>query len=334
MRSKSALVTGGAGFVGSHLSESLIADGYEVFCVDNSRSGRRENISSLLEKPRFILIDADVREKLGFPAVDEVYHLASRASPKDFTSHPVRIALRNTEGTRNLLDYAVENDATFLYASTSEVYGNPEVHPQTEEYNGNVNIRGPRGCYDKAKRFGETLTVVYEDRYDLDVRTVRIFNTYGPRMRPDDGRVVPTFLGQALADEDVTIHGEGEQTRSFCYVSDLVGGIRSVMDIPEMKGDAVNLGEAERDHDSRTRRVRPRRHGIRERPDPRRAAGRRPRTEVPGHRQARGAARVQPGGGLRRGPPADHRLLPMTGNAWQSGNGRRTRRLTFCVHGV
>jgi len=243
MKSKSALVTGGAGFVGSHLSESLIADGYEVFCVDNFGSGRRENISSLLEKPRFRLIDADVREKLGFPAVDEVYHLASRASPKDFTSHPVRIALTNTEGTRNLLDYAVENDATFLYASTSEVYGNPEVHPQTEEYNGSVNIRGPRGCYDEAKRFGETLTVVYEDRYDLDVRTVRIFNTYGPRMRPDDGRVVPTFLGQALADEDITIHGEGEQTRSFCYVSDLVDGIRSVMDTPEMKGDVVNLGK-------------------------------------------------------------------------------------------
>jgi UDP-glucuronate decarboxylase len=243
MASKSALVTGGAGFVGSHLSESLIADGYEVFCVDNFGSGRRENIASLLENPRFRLIDADIREKLGFPSVDEVYHLASRASPTDFTSHPVRIALTNTEGTRNLLDYAVDTDAQFLYASTSEVYGDPTVHPQSEDYNGNVNIRGPRGCYDEAKRFGETLTVVYNDRYDLDVRTVRIFNTYGPRMRPDDGRVVPTFLRQALADEDITIHGEGEQTRSFCYVSDLVAGIRSVMEAPAMAGDVVNLGK-------------------------------------------------------------------------------------------
>lgn len=241
---ESALVTGGAGFLGSHLCDSLIDDGYKVYCVDNFGSGRPENVSHLANEDRFSLIEADVRNDPELPCVDELYHLASRASPADFTEFPVRIALTNTEGTRYLLDHALDCDATMVYASTSEVYGDPEVHPQPETYTGNVNIRGPRGCYDESKRFGETLTVAYLRRYDLDVRTVRIFNTYGPRMRADDGRVVPTFARQALTGQDITIYGDGTQTRSFCYVSDTVDGIRTVADTDGLKGDVVNIGKA------------------------------------------------------------------------------------------
>ncbi|MHC3378346.1 UDP-glucuronic acid decarboxylase family protein [Haloarcula sp. H-GB5] len=236
------LVAGGGGFLGSHLCTALVEDGHEVICIDNFGSGRRENIAHLEDHPRFMLIEADIREPLGLPAADRVYHLASRASPTDFTEFPVQIALTNTEGTRNLLDYAVKHDARMVYASTSEVYGNPEVHPQPESYTGNVNIRGPRGCYDESKRFGETLTVAYEERYDIDVRTARIFNTYGPRMRADDGRVVPTFVTQALDGEDLTIYGDGTQTRSFCYVTDMVSGLRALMDQPDIDGEVVNIG--------------------------------------------------------------------------------------------
>jgi UDP-glucuronate decarboxylase len=174
--------------------------------------------------------------------VDEVYHLASRASPKDFDQYPIEIAQSNTEGTRNLLEYCVEQDARMLYASTSEVYGDPEVHPQTESYNGNVNIRGPRSCYDESKRFGETLVVAYEQVYDIDIRTARIFNTYGPRMRQDDGRVVPTFIRQALNGDDLTVYGDGSQTRSFCFVDDEVRGLRQLMTSDSLSGEVVNLG--------------------------------------------------------------------------------------------
>lgn len=237
-----ALVAGGGGFLGSHLCTALVEDGHEVICIDNFGSGRRENLAHLEDHPRFMLIEADIREPLGLPAADRVYHLASRASPTDFTEFPVQIALTNTEGTRNLLDYAVKHDARMVYASTSEVYGDPEVHPQPESYTGNVNIRGPRGCYDESKRFGETLTVAYEKRYDIDVRTARIFNTYGPRMRADDGRVVPTFVTQALDGEDLTVYGDGTQTRSFCYVNDMVAGLRALMDQPGLDGEVVNIG--------------------------------------------------------------------------------------------
>lgn len=242
MSELSALVAGGCGFVGSHLCESLLADGYDVIALDNLGSGRPENAAALAESESFRLVEADVRDLPDLPAVDEVYHLASRASPADFRDHPVDIALTNAQGTRNLLDYAVEQDARILYASTSEVYGDPEVHPQSETYNGNVDIRGPRGCYDESKRFGETLTVAYSEEYNVDVRTVRIFNTYGPRMRVDDGRVIPNFLSQAIRGEDLTVYGDGSQTRSFCYVSDLVDGIRTAMATETMEGDVVNLG--------------------------------------------------------------------------------------------
>lgn len=241
--SDSVLVTGGAGFLGSHLCESILAEGAEVYCVDNFGSGRERNVAHLRDDERFTVIEADVRKDPELPAADRIYHLASRASPADFTEFPVQIALTNTEGTRHLLDHALECDARMLYASTSEVYGDPEVHPQPESYTGNVNIRGPRGCYDESKRFGETLTVAYVRKYDLDVRTARIFNTYGPRMRPDDGRVVPTFLRQALEGADLTVYGDGEQTRSFCYVDDTIAGLRALMETDGLGGDVVNVGK-------------------------------------------------------------------------------------------
>lgn len=236
------IVTGGAGFVGSHLCESLVRDDHYVVCVDNLGSGRRSNIEHLLSNDYFDFINVDIRDKIDLPACDQLYHLASRASPKDFTRFPVQIALTNTQGTMRLLEHATECDARMLYASTSEIYGDPEVHPQPESYTGNVNIRGPRGCYDESKRFGETLTVAYMNQYDIDVRTARIFNTYGPRMRADDGRVVPTFINQALTGQDLTIYGDGTQTRSFCYISDLVRGLRTFMNSPDLRGEVINIG--------------------------------------------------------------------------------------------
>lgn len=238
----SSLVAGGAGFLGSHLCESLLDDGHQVYCLDNESSGQSKNLESFRDRDQFSYINGDVCDLPDLPSVDEVYHLASRASPKDFKEHPIEIARSNTEGTRNLLEYCVDCGARMLYASTSEVYGDPEEHPQTENYNGNVNIRGPRSCYDESKRFGETLVVAYERKYDIDVRTARIFNTYGPRMRKDDGRVVPTFIRQALNGEDLTVYGDGTQTRSFCFVKDEIRGLRRLMETDGLNGEVVNIG--------------------------------------------------------------------------------------------
>jgi UDP-glucuronate decarboxylase len=237
------LITGGAGFLGSHLCEKVLSAGHEVICLDNLGSGQKKNIEHLLDDSDFELIDRDVRTPSSLPPVDRIYHLASRASPEDFTEFPVKIALANTQGTRRLLDHARACGARMVFASTSEVYGDPEEHPQKETYNGNVNIRGVRGCYDESKRFGETLTVSYNRKYDMDVRTVRVFNTYGPRMRPDDGRVIPNFITQALRGDDLTVYGDGKQTRSFCYVDDLVNGLVSVMDAKDPEYDVYNLGK-------------------------------------------------------------------------------------------
>lgn len=248
MKSKPhAVVTGGAGFIGSHLIDSLLDDGFEVTSLDNFGSGRPSNLVHI-DSDAFASIEHDVREP--FPNlgdVDYVFHFASRASPKDFKSHAVEIALTNSEGTHNALRYAYDNNARTILASTSEVYGDPKVHPQYEEYNGNVNVRGPRAPYDESKRFSEALGVAFQQQYDVDIRTVRIFNTYGPRMRPDDGRVIPNFLSQALRGEDLTVYGDGTQTRSFCYVSDLVAGIRKFADVdPETaSGEVINLGGTE-----------------------------------------------------------------------------------------
>jgi len=242
-----AVVTGGAGFLGSHLVDSLLEDEYRVTVLDNYGSGRPENLSHV-ESSQLTVQKHDVRDT--FPEFDDVeviYHLASRASPDDFNSHAVEIAMTNSQGTQRALECAREHDACALMASTSEVYGNPKEHPQSETYNGNVNIRGPRAPYDESKRFSEALAVAYGQKYDMDIRTVRIFNTYGPRMNPHDGRVIPNFLSQAIRGEDLTLYGDGSQTRSFCYVSDLIAGIRTITDAPAevAAGDVFNVGNTE-----------------------------------------------------------------------------------------
>ena len=226
------LLAGGAGFIGSHLSEALLARGDEVVAIDNLSTGRRTNVESILGHPGFALIEADITN--GLPSLpgkfDAVLDLASPASPDDFKTMPLEILAVGSTGTRNLLDRAVMDGARFFLASTSEVYGDPLVHPQPETYWGNVSSTGPRSCYDEAKRFSEALTMAYHRVHGLDVRIVRIFNTYGERMRPNDGRVVNTFVCQALRGEPITLHGDGQQTRSFCHVSDEVRGLIALLD--------------------------------------------------------------------------------------------------------
>jgi len=221
-----AVVTGGAGFLGSHLCERLLAEGHRVICVDNLLTGRRENIAALLDDPRFRFVCHDISKPLAIDEkVDRILHFASPASPVDYLELPIQTLKVGSLGTHNSLGLAKAHDARFLLASTSEVYGDPLVHPQPESYWGNVNPVGPRGVYDEAKRFAEAMTMAYHRYHGLDTRIVRIFNTYGPRMRARDGRVVPAFIQQALLGEPMTVFGDGSQTRSFCYVSDLVEGI-------------------------------------------------------------------------------------------------------------
>jgi UDP-glucuronate decarboxylase len=239
-----AVVTGGAGFLGSHLVDALLEDGYRVTSLDNYGSGRPANLEHV-DSDRFECRAHDVRDPIpDFDRIDHLYHFASRASPDDFRPHAVEIALTNSVGANNVFEAAREHDARVVLASTSEVYGDPEVHPQHEAYTGNVNVRGPRAPYDESKRFAEALAVAYDQQHGVDVRTVRIFNTYGPRMRPDDGRVIPNFLTQAIRGEDLTVYGDGTQTRSFCYVSDLVRGVRTYAELPpgEAAGEVLNLG--------------------------------------------------------------------------------------------
>ena len=226
-----ALIAGGAGFIGSHLADALLARGDEVIAVDNFISGRPENIEHLRKHERFLFLEQDVTDPLLIDGhLDAVMDLASPASPDDFATIPLEILAVGSTGTRNLLDLAVIKQARFFLASTSEVYGDPLVHPQPESYWGNVSSIGPRSCYDEAKRFSEALTMAYMRVLDADIRIVRIFNTYGPRMRPDDGRVVGNFITQALRGEPITLYGDGTQTRSFCYVSDEVRGLMNVLD--------------------------------------------------------------------------------------------------------
>lgn len=244
------VVTGGAGFIGSHLCEALLAEGHDVTVVDNYLTGSRDNIAHLEGEPRFSLVEHDItepfegeiEEKLG--DVDAVFHLASPASPADFSKMPLQIAIINSRGTHNVLELARRHGAKYLITSTSEAYGDPEVHPQTEEYRGNVSTTGPRACYDEGKRFGEAITSVYVNEYGLDGRIVRIFNTYGPRMNPEDGRSVPNFISQSLRGRPLTVYGEGKQTRSYCYVSDMVAGLMAVMAAPADKARGVifNVG--------------------------------------------------------------------------------------------
>ncbi|WEL20545.1 UDP-glucuronic acid decarboxylase family protein [Halorhabdus sp. BNX81] len=225
------VVTGGAGFLGSHLCESLLKDGHEVIAMDNLVSGRTENLDGFFHHDRFTFYEHDVTEFVHVTGnVDWVCHLASLASPVFYQDHPIKTLKVGALGTHKTLGLAKEKDAKYLFTSTSEVYGDPEVNPQPEDYRGNVDPYGPRSCYDESKRYAESLIRSYRDQHDLDVRVARVFNTYGPRMRLDDGRVVPTFLRQALESEPLTVHGDGSQTRSFCYVSDLIAGLRALMD--------------------------------------------------------------------------------------------------------
>jgi dTDP-glucose 4,6-dehydratase len=238
-----ALVTGGAGFVGSHLCERLLAEGFRVVCMDSLITSSLENIAHLLvgSEPDFEYIDHDVCLHIDFPGeLDELYHFASAASPADFGRIPIEILMAGAQGTHNALGLARARGARFMLASTSEVYGDPLVHPQREEYRGNVSTTGPRSVYDEAKRYAETLTMAYHRHHRLDTRIVRIFNTYGPRMREDDGRMVPNFMRQALLGEPLTIYGEGTQTRSVQYVDDLIEGVIRLMKSEETR--PVNIG--------------------------------------------------------------------------------------------
>jgi UDP-glucuronate decarboxylase len=235
------LVTGGAGFLGSHLCEKLLARGDEVICVDNFFTGTRENIVHLIGHPRFDLMRHDVTFPL-YVEVDEIYNLACPASPVHYQFDPVQTTKTSVHGAINMLGLAKRTKARILQASTSEVYGDPEVHPQVESYWGRVNPLGPRACYDEGKRCAETLFFDYHRQHRLRIKVARIFNTYGPRMHPNDGRVVSNFIMQALRNEPITLYGDGSQTRSFCYVHDLVDGLIRLMESPDDFVGPVNLG--------------------------------------------------------------------------------------------
>lgn len=238
--SKRVLVTGGAGFLGSHLCDRLIADGHEVICLDNFFTGKKKNIAHLLSNPNFELMRHDVIQPM-YAEVDWIFNLACPASPVHYQRDPVRTIKTNVMGALNSLGCAKQNQARVLQASTSEVYGDPKVHPQPESYRGAVNPIGIRACYDEGKRTAETLFFDYHRQHGLDIRVVRIFNTYGPRMTANDGRVVSNFIMQALRGEDITVYGDGTQTRSFCYVDDLIDGIVRMMNAKNFIGP-VNLG--------------------------------------------------------------------------------------------
>lgn len=238
---KRILVTGGAGFIGSHLCEALLETGAEVLCVDNFFTGARGNVAHLLDNKSFELLRHDVTIPL-FVEVDQVYNLACPASPVHYQFDPVQTTKTSVHGAINMLGLAKRTKARILQASTSEVYGDPDVHPQQEDYWGNVNPIGPRSCYDEGKRCAETLFFDYYRQHQLDIKVARIFNTYGPRMHPNDGRVVSNFIVQALKGEDITLYGDGSQTRSFCYVDDLVRGLMALMDSPEGTTGPINLG--------------------------------------------------------------------------------------------
>lgn len=237
------LVAGGAGFIGSHLVDALLAQGARVVALDNLITGRRDNLAHLAREPRFEFIESDVTEPLPrLPRLGRVFNLACAASPPHYQANPIHTMMTSVVGTLHLLERARDDGARFLQASTSEVYGDPLVHPQPEAYWGNVNPTGPRACYDEGKRAAETLAFDFERGRGLGVRVARIFNTYGPRMRADDGRVVSNVICQALTEAPITVYGDGEQTRSFCYVADLVDGLLRLMACEASPGGPINLG--------------------------------------------------------------------------------------------
>jgi len=241
LKKKTALVTGGAGFLGSHLCDKLLSEGFIVICMDNLITGSTKNISHLAGNDDFTFVKHDVTNYIFLPGkIDYIFHFASPASPIDYLKLPIQTLKVGSLGTHKVLGLAMEKKARFLLASTSEVYGDPTIHPQSEDYWGNVNPIGPRGVYDEAKRFAEAITMAYHRYHGVDTRIIRIFNTYGPRMRLDDGRALPAFIGQAFRNEDITVFGDGSQTRSFCYVSDLIDGIFRLMMSDEVY--PVNIG--------------------------------------------------------------------------------------------
>ncbi len=241
MARKRILVTGGAGFLGSHLCERLVEDGHDVICLDNYFTGSKDNVAALLGRRNFELMRHDVTFPL-YVEVDEIYNMACPASPVHYQYDPVQTTKTSVHGAINMLGLAKRTGAKIFQASTSEVYGDPEIHPQPESYRGNVNPLGPRACYDEGKRCAETLFFDYYRQHKTNIRVARFFNTYGPRMRPDDGRVISNFIVQALRGEAITIYGDGSQTRSFCYVDDLIDGIVRLMDAPDDVTGPMNLG--------------------------------------------------------------------------------------------
>ncbi|NKE44129.1 SDR family oxidoreductase [Roseomonas frigidaquae] len=238
---KRVLVTGGAGFLGSHLCDRLVAQGHDVLCVDNYFTGRKENILHLMEKPNFEVMRHDITFPL-YVEVDEIYNLACPASPVHYQYDPVQTTKVSVLGSINMLGLAKRVGARILQASTSEIYGDPTVHPQTEDYCGNVNPLGPRACYDEGKRCAETLFFDYSRRHNVKIRVIRIFNTYGPRLHDSDGRVVSNFIVQALRGDNITIYGDGQQTRAFCYVDDLIDGMLAMMGADEDVPGPINIG--------------------------------------------------------------------------------------------
>jgi nucleoside-diphosphate-sugar epimerase len=245
-KESTCVVTGGAGFIGSHLVDALLDKGYKVFALDNLLTGNENNLVEAQKNPKFTFINYDVSRELPVLGhIDYIYHLASPASVPDYQKYPEETALVNTVGTRGLLKVAKAHGAKFLFTSTSEVYGDPKEHPQKETYWGNVNPNGIRACYDEAKRFGEMMTFLYVRNHGVDARVARIFNTYGPRMRPTDGRVISNFINQALHGKPMTVYGDGVQTRSLCYISDMVSGLIALMESEKSKGEVVNLGNPE-----------------------------------------------------------------------------------------
>ena len=238
------VVTGGAGFIGSHLCARLLEDGHSVLCVDNLLTGSEKNIESLRNNSRFTFLQQDVTLPFNFEA-EAIYHLASPASPVGYMENPIETIMVNSLGTYQMLEQARRQKAIFLFTSTSEAYGDPLVHPQREDYWGNVNPVGPRACYDESKRLGETLTMEYYRQFQVNARMVRIFNTYGPNSQADDGRMIPNFITQALQNKPLTIYGDGSITRSICYVSDLVEGLILALFKPFTAGEIFNLGNTE-----------------------------------------------------------------------------------------
>ena len=246
---ETCLVAGGGGFIGSHLCKSLLDENFKVICVDNFITGDKANINSLTSNSNFKLLEKDIIKEKDFEAekIDYIFHLASPASPnakskKSYINFPLETLLVNSVGTYNLLELSLKNNSKFLYTSTSEVYGDPAVSPQNEEYFGNVNPNGIRSPYDESKRFGEAITQTYFRKFNLDTRIIRIFNTYGPNMQKDDGRVVSNFINQAIEGKSITIYGDGSQSRSFCYVTDMIEGIKKYMFSERSKGEVINLG--------------------------------------------------------------------------------------------